>query len=90
MLISVVIPTYNEEGNVARVHERLSAVFAALDVEWELIFSVDPVDRPHRGADPRAARARPAREDAALLAPLRPARGDARRDGGGRRATPWS
>ena len=38
-----------------------------------------PVDRPHRGADPRAARARPAREDAALLAPLRPARGDAGR-----------
>ena len=44
-----------------------------------------PLDRPHRGADPRAARARPAREDAALLAPLRPARRDAGRDGGRRR-----
>src|SRR3954452_15689003 len=41
-LISVVIPTYNEEANVARVYERLAAVFAGLEDDWELIFSVDP------------------------------------------------
>ena len=41
-LITVVIPAYNEEANVGRVYERLSSVFAALPVEWELIFSVDP------------------------------------------------
>ena len=41
-LISVVIPTFNEEANVRRVYDRLSGVFAELPVEWELIFSVDP------------------------------------------------
>ena len=37
-----------------------------------------PVHRPHRGDHPRAARARRARQAAALLAALRPAGGDAR------------
>jgi polyisoprenyl-phosphate glycosyltransferase len=40
--LSVVIPAYNEESNVDRVYERLSAVLSMLDLEWELIFSVDP------------------------------------------------
>ena len=59
-LITVVIPAYNEEANVGRVYERLSSVFAALPVEWELIFSVDPsTDRTEekilelRAQDPR-------------------------------------
>ena len=40
--LSIVIPAYNEEANIERVYERLGAVLDALDVEWELIFSVDP------------------------------------------------
>jgi glycosyltransferase involved in cell wall biosynthesis len=40
--LSIVIPAFNEEANIGRVYERLSAVLDALDVEWELIFSVDP------------------------------------------------
>jgi len=40
--LSVVIPAFNEEANVERVYERLSAVLDGLDLRWELIFSVDP------------------------------------------------
>ncbi len=41
-LLSVVVPTYNEEDNIARVHERLSRVIEPLGMDWELIFAVDP------------------------------------------------
>ena len=41
-LLSIVIPTYNEEANVPRVYERLDAVLRQLDVDAEIIFSVDP------------------------------------------------
>jgi dolichol-phosphate mannosyltransferase len=41
-MLSIVIPAYNEQDNVRRVYERLSEVMAELDLEWELIFSVDP------------------------------------------------
>lgn len=41
-LLSVVVPAYNEEDNVARVHERLGGVLDPLDLDWELIFAVDP------------------------------------------------
>ena len=90
-MISVVIPAYNEEDNVGRVYERLSSVFAALPEDWELIFAVDPsTDRTEeRILELRAHRS--AREDAALLAPLRPARGHAGRAWRPRPATPsWS
>lgn len=40
--LSIVVPAYNEEDNVARVLERLSEVLEPLDLEWELIFAVDP------------------------------------------------
>ncbi len=40
--LSVVVPAYNEEENVGRVHERLSAVLDAIGLPWELIFAVDP------------------------------------------------
>jgi polyisoprenyl-phosphate glycosyltransferase len=44
--LSVVIPAYNEETNIDRLYERLSPVLESLDLEWEMIFSVDPsVDR---------------------------------------------
>ncbi len=41
-LLSVVVPAYNEEDNVARVYERLREVIEPLGMEWELIFAVDP------------------------------------------------
>jgi dolichol-phosphate mannosyltransferase len=60
-LVSVVIPAYNEEANVERAYDRLAAVFdGEPDIEWELIFSVDPsTDRTEervlalRDRDPR-------------------------------------
>lgn len=41
-LISVVVPIYNEEGNVRPLVERLSRVFAAIGCDWELVFALDP------------------------------------------------
>lgn len=40
--LSVVVPAYNEQDNVGPVYERLREVVEGLDLEWELIFSVDP------------------------------------------------
>lgn len=40
--LSIVVPAYNEAGNVERVYERIARVLESLDLEWELIFSVDP------------------------------------------------
>jgi glycosyltransferase involved in cell wall biosynthesis len=40
--LSIVIPAFNEEANIGRVYERLAAVLDGLDLDWELIFSVDP------------------------------------------------
>ncbi len=46
-LISVVVPTYNEEGNVVALYERLAEVLDAQPaLAWELIFALDaPTDR---------------------------------------------
>jgi dolichol-phosphate mannosyltransferase len=41
-LLSIVVPAYNEQDNVRRVYDRLAAVMKQTDVEWEMIFSVDP------------------------------------------------
>ncbi len=41
-LLSIVIPAYNEQENIQRVYERLGTALDGLDLEWELIFSVDP------------------------------------------------
>jgi polyisoprenyl-phosphate glycosyltransferase len=40
--LSVVIPAYNEEDNIARMYERLTTILEGLDMSWEIIFSVDP------------------------------------------------
>ncbi len=40
--LSVVIPVYNEERNIKRMYERVSAVLDAIGLGWEVIFSVDP------------------------------------------------
>jgi polyisoprenyl-phosphate glycosyltransferase len=40
--LSVVVPMYNEEHNVGPLYERVSKVLNSLNLEWEIIFSVDP------------------------------------------------
>ena len=40
--LSVVVPTYNEEGNIEAVYERLAKVLDGTNLSWELIFSIDP------------------------------------------------
>ena len=39
--LSIVIPLYNEEENLARLHERLLGVMAKLSISWEIIFVDD-------------------------------------------------
>ncbi|MHB8241816.1 MAG: glycosyltransferase family 2 protein [Solirubrobacteraceae bacterium] len=41
-LLSVVIPAYNEQDNIMRVYARLGEALHDLELDWELIFSVDP------------------------------------------------
>jgi glycosyltransferase involved in cell wall biosynthesis len=41
-VLSIVVPTYNEQDNIRRVYERLARALDCLELNWELIFSVDP------------------------------------------------
>lgn len=41
-MLSVVIPVFNEEDNVPIVCRRLREVLEQLDLDWELIFALDP------------------------------------------------
>ncbi len=41
-MLSVVVPTFNEEQNVERMYRRLAAVLDGIGLNWEVIFSVDP------------------------------------------------
>ncbi len=41
-LLSIIIPTYNEQDNIARVYGRICEALKDLSLDWELIFSVDP------------------------------------------------
>jgi dolichol-phosphate mannosyltransferase len=85
--LSVVVPAYNEQDNIRRVYERLRGVMEGLDLEWELIFSVDPcTDRTEelvlelRGQDARVKMLRFSRrfgQPMATIAGLEVARGDA-------------
>jgi polyisoprenyl-phosphate glycosyltransferase len=86
-LLSVVIPTYNEEDNIDRVHERLGKALDGLELDWELIFSVDPcTDRTEElvlrlcERDPRVKMLRFSRrfgQPMATIAGLEASRGDA-------------
>lgn len=85
--ISVVVPAYNEESNIDRVYERLASVLERIDLDWELIFSVDPsTDRTEqkilelRARDPRVKMLRFSRrfgQPMATLAGMEAAVGDA-------------
>jgi len=85
--LSIVVPAYNEEGNVEPLYERLRPVLESLDLQWELIFSVDPCpDRTEqvilalRERDPRVKMLRFSRrfgQPMATLAGLEAASGDA-------------
>jgi dolichol-phosphate mannosyltransferase len=86
-LLSVIIPAYKEEANVAHVYERLRSVLDSLDLRWEVIFSVDPSPDETEGLilklrerDPRVKMLRFSRrfgQPMATLAGLEAARGDA-------------
>jgi dolichol-phosphate mannosyltransferase len=86
-LLSVVVPAFNEQDNVDRVYERLNTVLAALGMDWELIFSVDPcTDRTEelilalRARDPRVKMLRFSRrvgQPMATIAGMEQAGGDA-------------
>jgi len=39
--LSVIVPVFNEEGNVRPLYEALSPVLSSLGMEWEIIFSDD-------------------------------------------------
>jgi glycosyltransferase involved in cell wall biosynthesis len=41
-VLSVVVPAYNEQDNIRRIYDRLVQTLAHLELDWELIFSVDP------------------------------------------------
>ncbi|MGO9322622.1 MAG: glycosyltransferase family 2 protein [Solirubrobacteraceae bacterium] len=85
--LSVVIPAFNEESNVERVYERLAKILFELDLQWEMIFSVDPsTDRTEemivalRERDPRVKMLRFSRrfgQPMATLAGMEAAGGDA-------------
>jgi dolichol-phosphate mannosyltransferase len=86
-MLSIVIPAYNEQDNVGSVYERLSKIMGQLDVDWELIFSVDPcTDRTEElirelcDQDPRVKMLRFSRrygQPMATLAGLEASHGDA-------------
>ncbi|MCU1492814.1 MAG: hypothetical protein JWO62_578 [Acidimicrobiaceae bacterium] len=86
-MLSIVIPAYNEEGNVDRVYERVAAVLETTGLDWEIVFSVDPsTDRTEekilalRARDRRVKMLRFSRrfgQPMATLAGLEATRGDA-------------
>jgi dolichol-phosphate mannosyltransferase len=86
-MLSIVVPTYNEQDNVRSAYARLREVMDGLGREWELIFSVDPsTDRTEelilglRKEDARVKMLRFSRrfgQPMATIAGLEAARGDA-------------
>ena len=86
-LLSVVVPCLNEEDNVGPLYERVRATLDRCDVDWELIFSLDPCtdateDRiaTLRSDDSRVKMLRLSRrfgQPAATIAGMAAARGDA-------------
>ena len=84
-MLSIVIPAYNEQDNIACIYRRLVPVLDRSGARMGADLQRRPVHRSHRGADPPALRSGPAGQDAALLAQVRPADGDDGRARGRRR-----
>jgi glycosyltransferase involved in cell wall biosynthesis len=86
-LLSIVVPAYNEQDNVRRIYTRLVSALDELELDWELIFSVDPcTDRTEElilalcDEDPRVKMLRFSRrfgQPMATIAGLEAASGDA-------------
>jgi dolichol-phosphate mannosyltransferase len=86
-LLSIIIPAYNEQDNVLQMFARLTDALQRLDLDWEVIFSVDPcTDRTEElivglcEADPRVKMLRFSRrfgQPMALIAGLEASAGDA-------------
>lgn len=87
MKLSIVVPAYNEQGNVRTLYDRVSPIAARVADDWELIFSVDPCSDDTEGEilrlrerDPRVKMLRFSRrfgQPSATLAGLEAATGDA-------------
>src|SRR3954447_6521059 len=85
-MLSIVIPAYNEEANIGRVYDRMASILDPLEMDWEIIFAVDPcTDRTEelilalREEDPRIKMLRFSRrfgQPAATLAGLEASSGD--------------
>jgi dolichol-phosphate mannosyltransferase len=85
--LSVVIPAYNEQDNIRQLYQRLTSALEPMDLEWEMIFSVDPcTDRTEElilalcDRDPRVKMLRFSRrfgQPMATIAGLEAASGDA-------------
>lgn len=39
--LSIVVPAYNEEGNIAKLYSELGKVLSRLDLTWEIVFADD-------------------------------------------------
>jgi dolichol-phosphate mannosyltransferase len=86
-LLSIIIPAYNEQDNVLQMFGRLTDALQRLDLDWEVIFSVDPcTDRTEElivglcEEDPRVKMLRFSRrfgQPMALIAGLEASSGDA-------------
>jgi dolichol-phosphate mannosyltransferase len=86
-LLSIIIPAYNEQDNVLQMFGRLTDALARVELDWEVIFSVDPcTDRTEElilglcDADPRVKMLRFSRrfgQPMALIAGLEASAGDA-------------
>ncbi len=86
-LLSIIIPAYNEQDNVLQMFARLTDALERMDLDWEVIYSVDPcTDRTEEliiglcQADPRVKMLRFSRrfgQPMALIAGLEASSGDA-------------
>ena len=86
-LLSIIIPAYNEQDNVLQMFDRLTDALKRTDLDWEVIYSVDPcTDRTEDlilglcQADPRVKMLRFSRrfgQPMALIAGLEASSGDA-------------